>query len=454
MDISNYRIVMPKNAGTTENRAASFLQQQIRLVRGVKIPLVTDETSMQDYEFVIGRTTREIEDGIPFTRTLDGAWEYVIKTHGTRVYITSLGAIDDTVKPYRSDALMDDNAFGTAHAVYRYIEEVLGFDFSYVDWNGFPTYDELDVREYNFEFTRAEIRKQKVKEFEGSAFYSMRSQEIIDWNTNSFILKTKSGKLIVMDGGRPVDLDRLLEQLELLSHGEKPVISGWFITHLHTDHHGALKRLCEEPEMAKRVVVEAIYHCMLPEEYYKTYHDEKTNEAYHTLLNADKALGTRVVQVDTGDRFVYDEFTLDIMRVPLEKDMHNNMNMNDTSIVIKLNYTNGEQTMMFLGDADRYASDFLINNYTDEEVHCDIVQIGHHGCHSVSEECYKKIGADVYIWPTCHRNWYGDNSEGLHTRNLGIYRNRTWMMRRGVKVENVYRDTLDILSLEFPIEIK
>lgn len=49
MEISNYRIVMPKNPGHTERRSATFLQTQIKMVRGAKLPIVTDDTEPRDY---------------------------------------------------------------------------------------------------------------------------------------------------------------------------------------------------------------------------------------------------------------------------------------------------------------------------------------------------------------------------------------------------------------------
>ena len=175
---------------------ACFLQQQIRLVRGVQIPIVTDETNPRDYEFVIGRTTRENYDNIIFNRQLDTPWEYVVKTVGTRVYLTGLGALDTEEKPYTSAYnLMYDNANATVYAVYNYVEKVLNYNFSYVDWDGFPTVDELDVPEYNYEYTRDVLRQEQVELFDGAAFYSLASCEIINWSINSFILKTKSGKL-------------------------------------------------------------------------------------------------------------------------------------------------------------------------------------------------------------------------------------------------------------------
>ena len=55
----------------------------------------------------------------------------------------------------------------------------------------------------------------------------------------SFLLKTKSGKLIVVDGGRWDDGDYLMEQIRK----EGGHVSAWFLTHAHTDHVGALLKL-------------------------------------------------------------------------------------------------------------------------------------------------------------------------------------------------------------------
>ena len=456
MEISNYRIVMPANPGHTERRAAAFLQQQIRIVRGVKIPIVTDETEPRDYEFVIGRTTREAFDGVVFERCLDTPWEYVIKTVGTRVYLTGMGALDTAEKPYNSAyTLMYDNANATAYAVYRYVEEVLGYNFSYLDWEGFPTCDKLDVPEYNYEFTREVLRKQEVELFDGAALYSIPSCETVNWNNFCMILKSKAGKIVVIDGGRPDNAERLLSSLERLSGGKKPVVDAWFLTHLHSDHYGALLEIVRHEEMRDRVTIKNFYHNILPVKYYDTYPAPK-NETWggicKDLLSSDALTGANHVVVNTGDKIVVDEFTFDIIHAPYFKDMYD-MGINDSSVIIRLDYNNGEQSIMFLADAEWVCSNDLTENFPDK-IKSDIVQVGHHGCGNVSKKCYEKIGAKVYIWPTCQRNWYGDNSEGLQTYNIGVLRTRTYMKELGIKNENIYRDSLGILSFKLPIEIK
>ncbi len=456
MEISNYRIVMPKNPGHTERRASTFLQQQIRLVRGVKLPIVTDDTEPVDYEFVVGRTTREAYDGIVFDRQLDTPWEYVIKTVNTRVYLTGMGALDTEPKPYTSGyTLMYDNANATAHAVYRYVDEVLKYNFSYADWDGFPTYDEFDVPEYNYSFTRDELRKQQVELFDGAGMYSMLSPETVNWNNLCIIFKTKAGKLIVVDGGRPDNAERLLSSLERLAGGKKPVVEAWFLSHLHSDHYGALLEIIRNEELRNRVTIKNFYHKILPVKYYNLFpapEDETWKKIVTDILTSDELTGAKHTLVNTGDRIVVDEFTFDIIHAPYYKDMFD-MNVNDSSVVIRLDYNNGEQGIMLLGDAEHVCANDMTQNFPDK-LKSDVVVVGHHGCGNVSKECYEMIGADVYIWPTCQRNWYGDNSEGPHTHNIGILRTRTYMKNRGIKNENIYRDTLDILSFKLPIEIK
>ena len=456
MEISNYRIVMPKAPGHTERRAATFLQTQIRMVRGVKLPIVTDETTPCDYEFVIGRTTREAYDGVVFNRQIDTPWEFVIKTVGTRVYLTGMGALDTEPKPYTSGyTLMYDNANGTAHAVYRYVEDVLGYNFSYLDWDGAPEYDELDVPEYNFSFTRELLRKQEVELFDGTAMYSMLSPETINWNNLCIIFKTKAGKLVVIDGGRPDNTERLLSTLERLSGGKKPVVEAWFLSHLHSDHYGPLLNITRDESLRERVTIKNFYHKILPAKYYNLFPAPK-NETWEKicgdLLSTEKLPETNHVLVNTGDRVVVDELTFDVIHAPYYKDMFE-MNINDSSVVIRVDYNNGEQGIMLLGDAEHVCSNDMTENFSDK-LKSEVVFVGHHGCGNVSRECYEMIGADVYIWPTCARNWYGDNSEGPHTHNIGILRTRTYMKDRGIKNENIYRDSFEIQSFKLPIEIK
>ena len=56
---------------------------------------------------------------------------------------------------------------------------------------------------------------------------------------NCYVIKTKSGKLIVIDGGgagSPDSNGYLYGQLQKISGKEIPEVEAWILTHLHDDH--------------------------------------------------------------------------------------------------------------------------------------------------------------------------------------------------------------------------
>ena len=84
---------------------------------------------------------------------------------------------------------------------------------------------------------------------------------------NSFVIQLKNGHFIISDGGMAADLPYLLDYLEkLVPQGEKPVIEGWFITHAHGDHCGALCQFSKHMEWLDRIFVEGVYYSSPNEE--------------------------------------------------------------------------------------------------------------------------------------------------------------------------------------------
>ena len=83
--IRDYRIVLSQAPAFNERRAAAFLRKSVRLITGVNLPIVSDDTAPTDLEIVIGKTTREEADGMEFIRSRKSLWEYVIRKVGKRV---------------------------------------------------------------------------------------------------------------------------------------------------------------------------------------------------------------------------------------------------------------------------------------------------------------------------------------------------------------------------------
>lgn len=453
MKISEYRIVLSQRATFSERRAATFICENVKLVCGKKLPIVSDSEDPSPLEIVVGKTSREDLDGVCFERNVDGTWEFVLTKCGERLYLSGLGVEPDD-RPYTSAYNpLDDGAVGTALAAYHFVERILGYDFIYSPFEDFPESPELEMpEEYHYEFTRKELRSVMPEKIDGAAIYSLNCTGRIEWNTGSFIIKTKEDRLIVIDGGRGDELPRLIEALKTISGEDVPTVTAWIFSHLHDDHYGAYVRLTED-EWREKIKVMDVYCNFISRAHWeaKAFGDNAVLPgAYDAIMGSDKTLGATIHVVEKGERISIDEIDFDVIHVP-DSTRAANMNVNDTTTVYKMTYDNG-QTIMFLGDAEWVCNEDLVNNCADL-LKSDVVQVGHHGCGNVSKKCYELIDAKVYLWQCGLRFWYQEKGEGINTHNVGLVRYRTYMMERGTKKENIYVTIDKIHSLPLPIPI-
>ena len=454
--IRDYRIIIPKEATMNERRAARFLQEQIKLICGKTVPVLPDSTAPVDLEIAVGRTSRENADGLFSDRSPEGLWEYRIRKVGKRAYLSGMGLPEAGDQPYTSAyKLINDGAYGTVFAAYRFAEDVLNSPFLFSAYEEYPETPGLAMPdELNIDYTKEALRAEKPAKIEGAAMWSVQSSELLNWNMGCTILRTAGGKLIVVDGGHEADAEHILSVLESIAAPEKPVIEAWIFTHLHEDHYGVYKRICLEPTLAARITVKHFYCHLLPEEFY-TKLSKEANPAQalnrNVLLQSGESLGAEVHTVEVGDEIVVDEMRFRVLHVP-QMEYATKMNMNDSSVVYRLDY-DGKQRILFLGDAEWVCSNDLLEHHADE-LPSDVVMVGHHGCGNVSLPCYEKIGAKVAIWQIGNRFWYSDNGEGLNTHNTGVIRTRAWLCELGIKRENFLRDTNRILSLPLPVPMK
>ncbi len=453
--ITEYRIVTSAKPQTNEQRAASFIRQNIKLVCGKKVEIVRDTEAPTPLEIVVGKTNREALDGVELTRTRDGAWEYVIFKNGDRLYVTGLGCPPEVEPEYNTAyRKLDDGAIGTVMAANHFVEDILGYQFIYANFDEFPENPDLCMPDdYDYRFTREALRLQRPKKIDGAALYSINISERLDWNIGSFILKTREGKIIVIDGGHTQELPRLIECLKTVSGEEVPTVTAWLFSHLHGDHYGAYLRLCNEEEWRDKIIVKDMYCNFLGREFCSEISCEAGpgyTPVWDALMSSDKTLGANIHIVEKGDIIAVDEIEFEVIHVP-DIEFGPKMNMNDSSVVYKMTYDKG-QTIMFLGDAEWVCDNDLVANCADK-LKSDVVQVGHHGCGNVSKRCYELIDAKAYIWQCGEKFWYQDSGEGLNTHNVGFIRYRTFMKEIGVKNENIYVTLGDIDSLPLPMPI-
>ncbi len=453
--IKNYKIVIGKNATFNEKRAADVLSVAIRVVTARRIEIVTDDCEPYPYEIVVGRTNRESFDGIVFTREISREFDYIIKYVGTRLYIVGLGVDTYTNAPFRTYGIIKDGAHGTVLGAYYFCQNTLEYDLALSVHDSYPEKDDVEIDENcNFDYTRERFESDLPPITDGPTLYSIPASDCISQGCS--IIKSRSGKLIVIDGGRLGQAEHIIRCLEHLSGGKKPVVSAWLFSHLHCDHYGVMTDMLVDNSLYSRIDVENIYFNFAEAEYYTDWASEK-NPVYKDMLelicSADKVFGCKMHKVSAGDIIDIDELKIKVVRVanivlPSDKSQKI-MNINDTSVIYKL-FACG-QSVLFLGDAEKYCDKELLEEHYDD-LKSDIVQVSHHGNGNVSQKCYEAIGAKLYFMQTCERDWYSEGGEGIFSRNIGMIRTHAFIKSLGVNSKKILTDSKGILTFEFPMK--
>ena len=243
-----------------------------------------------------------------------------------------------------------------------------------------------------------------------------------------YIIKTSTGKVIVVDGGNDADEPNLVEHIKAL--GNK--VDVWFITHPHGDHASAIIRVIEETD----IPIEKIYYTMNDLEWYKTYAEERAWEAerfYNALQN--ERIKDNIEEVKLNQIINIDFIKCEILGVK-NPEITNNA-FNNSSMVIKMNLE--KSSILFLGDTGEESGDKLLNTQKDK-LKSDIVQVAHHGQRGAKESLYQEIKPTICLWPTPKWLWDNDNGGGKDSGQWKTLEPRAWMEKLGVKKNIVEKD--------------
>ncbi len=243
-----------------------------------------------------------------------------------------------------------------------------------------------------------------------------------------YIMKTSTGKVIVVDGGNDADEPNLVEHIKAL--GNK--VDVWFITHPHGDHASAIIRVIEETD----IPIEKIYYTMNDLEWYKNYAEERAGEAerfYNALQN--ERIKDNIEEVKLNQIINIDFIKCEILGVK-NPEITNNA-FNNSSMVIKMNLE--KSSILFLGDTGEESGDKLLNTQKDK-LKSDIVQVAHHGQRGAKESLYQEIKPTICLWPTPKWLWDNDNGGGKDSGQWKTLETRAWMEKLGVKKNIVEKD--------------
>ena len=262
----------------------------------------------------------------------------------------------------------------------------------------------------------------------------------------SFVIITKAGNAIVIDGGRAEDMPLLKKYI-----GGRH-IAAWILTHAHSDHVGGLVSEFEKND-GKDFDIEKIYYNFPPYEIIDDhnvpcyeYFWEELNEILPAFLKVLPKFQDKTHITIQGESIQIDEIKIEFL-FSYHENLTSNL-MNDSSLVFKV--ITSSTSIIFLGDIGPEGGDMLYEE-SRHLLKADMVQMAHHGHMNCSMEVYAAIAPKVCLW--CCADWlyeepeipyYLEDRKALaqmqRTRMYGTAVTRKWMDALGVKKHYVTKD--------------
>lgn len=266
----------------------------------------------------------------------------------------------------------------------------------------------------------------------------------------SYMLKTKNGSLVMLDGGEARDYKEIIALAQHVTGDEVPVIEAWFFSHSHSDHVNAFVELMNEAPDA--LDIKKVYYHFTSEEF--VLKEESTNKAtYRRFMKALKKYdetGANIVEVQEGETYTYDGVTMEVLLIPDEETAKDSVTpINDSSVVYRM--TIDGQRVLFLGDGYHDVGNRLVSKYGND-LKADVVQMAHHGSQGVQNSVYAKIAPKVCLWPTPDWLWENDNGGGYNSGPWETIEIHRYMRDKlGVEQHIIAKDGMQ--KLTFPLDL-
>lgn len=233
----------------------------------------------------------------------------------------------------------------------------------------------------------------------------------------TYVIRLSDGRFVLIDSGlgEYEEVPHLLSVLEGQNVlGGKPVVAAWFFTHRHGDHFRGFEEFYEQ--FSDRIRLERlIYQWPLAEWTGGCSPSDRFDAIAASLPEGS------VITPHAGQRFRFADAVFDVLLTAEDLYPAFIRNFNDTSTVLRM--TLGNHRVMWLGDAQRQASDLLCERFTRGDLAADVLQVAHHGYWGGSVELYTRIDPEILLWP-CPDFWYheargwGENQPLVNSRKV------------------------------------
>lgn len=280
-----------------------------------------------------------------------------------------------------------------------------------------------------------------------TTLYMLKEQSVLQMM--SYVLRTKEGNLIIIDGGGKADADHLVDTLVRLG-GTEPTVDLWLLTHPHADHIEALLEIFSKENPLK---VKQIYSSFLPPAFYEAYDLAKCVDVRTREFNRFAAAHPDIcVPFEAGQVLKAGSVEITVLYVPDESFTADAVN--NSSVVFRVD-TEG-QRILFIGDLGEEAGDKVIATVPHEELQADFVQMAHHGQNGVKKSFYEVVSPRACLWNT--PIWLWNNTQDVTGKtgyNTGPFRSiqvQNWMKELGVKHHFVTKDGEHVIPLPYTLE--
>jgi len=217
------------------------------------------------------------------------------------------------------------------------------------------------------------------------------------------LITTKMGKRILIDGGEdnnillPYLLDRNVKKIDYV-----------IISHFDSDHYAGIVPILGKIKIKNMVISKQNEQSTEIEEFVKLVNKYKIN----------------MVVVSAGDKIVVDKNTNIHILWPTKESLKN-MDLNDNSIVAKVNYLG--MSILSTGDISKTVDNFIMDIYPESMLKSDILKIAHHGSKtSTSLEFIEKVKPKIALIGVGKNNKFGHPNEevieNLEKNGVKIYR--------------------------------